>query len=294
MKNKIFFAVVSCFLFSACSHPSAPADTPLSGTVVLETDSSYLGNAWVQLFGVDGANALFVDENKTSSTVGGTYTFGPVSNGKHTIFVNYPGYVTWKLYNVDPSSSNGIPWAFLYPPTYLQTSISAPYVGTDTIISSYRTGVIVDSHRDTTNFGILHSDTSYSTNLRIDASDISVRGDRNSNAGITYLYISTTGNIDPSDPTTYDEIYSYGIAPSDSAYRFELIPELLHTLTGFTIPSGTHVYCQAFAYPSVTNPAYLNLGNNVSCISYPDSTGKKSVFPYLAGHPSNTVEFNLP
>jgi hypothetical protein len=293
MKNKIFFAVIPCLLFSACSHPSAPSDTPLSGTVVLETDSSNFGNAWVQLFGVDGANALFVDENKTSLTVGGTYTFGPVSNGKHTIFINYPGYVTWKLYSVDPSSSAGIPYAFLYPPTFLRSSISAPYVGTDTIISSHRSGVVVNSHGDTTNYGTLYSDTSYSTNLRIDASDVSVRGDRNSNASLTYLYISTTSNIDPSDPTTYDEIYSYGVGPNDSTYRFELIPEFLHTWTGFTLPAGTHVYCQAFAYPNVSsNPSYI--GNNVSFYSYQDSTGKKSVYPYLAGHPSNTIEFNLP
>jgi hypothetical protein len=258
----ILFAIPIA-LFLGCSHSStAPSTSPIDSTKKTTTYYSIVGSVvqvvtdqsgydtvvWIastdDSIGISGPRSY-----KAYTGLSGTFFFDSLPAGNYTIDANFKGFVP-SLYPVtepDPLSSQNV--IHIYPQSWIQATIDSVRLDSD---ASLGQDVWVR----------LSSQKSYLPSL-----------------GTVYLYLSTQRGIDPNVPSSYQLVYEQIGNVADSTIKISVEPQLVHS----TFPSGTSVFCTAFASPYQGKYVFA---------SY-DSTGKKS-YPYFGEYPANTVQFSIP
>ncbi len=258
----ILFAIPIA-LFLGCSHSStAPSTSPIDSTKKTATYYSIVGSVVqvvtdqsgydtvVWIAATDDSIAISGPRSyKAYTGLSGTFFFDSLPAGNYTIDANFKGFVP-SLYPVtepDPVSSQNV--IHIYPQSWIQATIDSVRLDSD---ASLGQDVWVR----------LSSQKSYLPSL-----------------GTVYLYLSTERGIDPNVPSSYQLVYEQIGNVADSTIKISVEPQLVHS----TFPSGTQVFCTAFASPYQGKYVFA---------SY-DSTGKK-IYPYFGQYPANTVQFSIP
>lgn len=288
------------FLFAAslygCKTSVSPSTTSsdmmLSGVVAqLDTLRSGFDTAiWLPSVGTT-VHLLSPDSTHQTNTQS-WYEFDWLKNSSdYTLSIDRSGYAPVTVIHANDLNSYperptnlSISYAafnvLLVPNSWLAVTIDNFTPNTDTSIISKRVGVQTDGRGDTTNFGTVVSDTqSYPSGLYSIAHIRSTRPDKSS-LGYVFLYISRNAAIDPTNPSTYDMVF-VATPVKDSSVKV-ILPQNIGSYSGVNYPSGSHVYCKAFASPFPHTPQYRSLIAN------------RPVISGLGEYPSNTVMLTIP